>query len=166
MKSAGDEWSRERLGDGEMRRRKDLMAQARKEKEDLDGLLSKIGTRQDVEAVVESLTSTQNGASLPGNTAGKLIVARASKGRVLGKETAKTRELDNTGVLQLQQQMMHEQDEDIDVLTAAVIRQRELATQINEELVYQDGLFKVVEEDVDRVHGKIQVAKKRVAKIS
>ena len=174
LKSAGDEWgARERLGDGEMRRRKDLMAQARKEKDDLEGLLSKIGTRQNVEAVVEKLTSTQsNGdssntaAAGGGGGGGGIVAARPSKGRVLGKETAKTRELDNTGVLQLQQQMMREQDEDVDVLTAAVIRQRELATQINEELTYQEGLFNVVEEDVDRLNGKINVARKRVAKIS
>ena len=177
LKSAGDEWgARERLGDGEMRRRKDLMAQARKEKDDLEGLLSKIGTRQNVEAVVEKLTSTQSNGD-PSNTAtvgggggggggGGIVAARPSKGRVLGKETAKTRELDNTGVLQLQQQMMREQDEDVDVLTAAVTRQRELATQINEELTYQEGLFNVVEEDVDRLNGKINVARKRVAKIS
>ena len=160
LKSSGDEWGRERLGDGEIRRRRDLIAQTRKEKDDLEGILSMIGRKKEVEAVVENLTTKSNSGSRPG-----LFKTGVSKGRVLGKETAKTRELDNAGVLQLQQQIMQEQDEDVDVLAAAVRRQRELATQINEELAVQNDLLGLMEEDVDRVHGKIKVASKRADKI-
>lgn len=160
LKSNGDEWGRERLGDGEIRRRRDLIAQTRKEKDDLEGILSKIGRKREVEAVVDNLSTKSNSASRP-----TLTKTAVSTGRVLGKETAKTRELDNAGVLQLQQQIMQEQDEDVDVLAAAVRRQRELATQINEELAVQNDLLGLMEEDVDRVHGKIKVASKRADKI-
>lgn len=85
---------------------------------------------------------------------------------MLGRETAKTRALDNQGVLQLQQQMMHEQDEDVEILAQAVRRQRELGSAIHDELLVQNELLGLLDEDVGRVQGKIEVAKKRIGKIS
>lgn len=87
-------------------------------------------------------------------------------GRVLGKESDKTRALDNQGVLQLQTQMMREQDEDVGVLMRAVARQRELGMQIQEELVVQNEMLGMLDEDVTRVQGKVDVARKRIGKIS
>lgn len=86
-------------------------------------------------------------------------------GRVLGKETSETRELDNAGVVQLQKQKMAEQDMDVEELRKIIQRQRELGTQIHEELEVQNEMLRMVDEDVDRVQGKIDVAKKRVGKI-
>ena len=89
-------------------------------------------------------------------------------GRVLGgpaKETERTRELDNEGVLQLQQQIVAEQDQDLVDLTAVVRRMRDMGVQINEELVYQNAMLDQFEGDVERVDGKMKIAKKRIAKI-
>ncbi|KAB8343076.1 hypothetical protein FH972_022670 [Carpinus fangiana] len=95
--------------------------------------------------------------------------AAASGGRrVLGgplKETDRTRELDNEGVLQLQKQIMQEQDLDVGDLTKVVQRMKEMGVQINNELELQNEMLGLLDQDVDRVEGKIGVAKKRLGKI-
>ncbi len=85
---------------------------------------------------------------------------------MLGKETERTREWDNEGVGGLQKQLMDGQDQDLEVLAQAVRRQKELGVQIQEELEVQTDLLGLVGEDVDRVEGKLGVARKRVGKIS
>ena len=153
-KSGG--WSGEKLGDGEIRRRKDLVASARKEKEGLENLLSAMAQKTKLDNAVASIQDKQQ------------LVGMKPKavGRVLGKETAETKELDNSGVLQLQQQKMADQDLDVDELRKIVQRQRELGVAINQELEVQNEMFRMVDEDVDRVQGKINIAKKRIGKIS
>ena len=84
---------------------------------------------------------------------------------MLGRETAETRELDNQGLLQLQKQRIENQDLDVEELRKIVQRQKELGVRINEELEVQDEMLRFVDEDVDRVQGKIDIAKKRVGKI-
>ncbi|KAK5243066.1 hypothetical protein LTR40_012589, partial [Exophiala xenobiotica] len=81
-------------------------------------------------------------------------------------ETAETRELDNQGVLQLQKQKMADQDLDVDELRKIVQRQKELGIAINQELEVQNEMLRMVDEDVDRVQGKINIAKRRIGKIS
>jgi hypothetical protein len=73
--------------------------------------------------------------------------------RVLGapaKETERTRELDNEGVLQLQQQIIKEQDEDLVDLTTIVKKMKDMGVQINEEIVEQNALLGMFDEDVTR----------------
>jgi regulator of vacuolar morphogenesis len=92
----------------------------------------------------------------------------SSSRRVLGapaQETDKTRELDNEGVLQLQQQIIAEQDEDLVDLTTVVRRMKEMGVMINTEIVEQNAMLGLFEEDVERVDGKIKIAKKRIDKI-
>ena len=152
--SAG--WGNERLGDGEIRRRKDLVASAKKEKEGLENLLSAMATKSKLDSTVASIQETQT-----------LVGTKPrSGGRILGKETAETRELDNSGVLQLQKQKMADQDLDVDELRKIVQRQKELGVAINQELEVQNEMLRMVDEDVDRVQGKINIAKKRIGKIS
>ena len=94
--------------------------------------------------------------------------AAKPSGRVLGgplKETERTRELDNNGVLQLQQQVMQEQDEDVLSLGKTVAKLKDMGIQINEELTIQNEMLGLVEGDVDRVQGKIDVARRRIGKI-
>jgi len=165
LKKSQDEWGSEKLGEGEVRRRKDLVAAARKEKDALEGLLSVMAAKAQVDATLADkniLVGASANASGPGNANGNGL----GKGRVLGKETARTRELDNSGVLELQKQMMMEQDEDVSVLAAAVRRQKELGEEINRQLVEQNEMLAMLDEDVTRVAGKVDVARKRVNKIS
>ncbi|KAI9740688.1 MAG: hypothetical protein M1818_004652 [Claussenomyces sp. TS43310] len=154
------------LGEGELRRRKDLLASARVEKEGLEKLCVSLAAKGPA-------TGALRGSSTPASQQDKNAlfgpgVARPS-GRVLGApvpETERTRELDNDGVLMLQKQMMQDQDLDVEELAKIVRRQREMGLAINEELALQDEMLERVDEDVDRVKGKIDIAKKRIQKIS
>lgn len=169
----------EKLGEGEVRRRRDLLGRARKEREGLEGVLNAWVSRKGdptVALATESQkqglfqgaepASQSNGASMPG--AFPSAVGGSSR-RVLGgpppKETERTRELDNEGVLQLQQQIMKEQDMDVEDLTKVVRRMREMGVSINEELEEQGQLLDMLDQDVDRVGGKVNIARKRVGKI-
>lgn len=154
--SKNEGWGSSKLADGEIRRRKDLISSAKKEKDGLENLLSAMAQKSKLDSAVASLQQKQN-----------LVGTKPrSGGRVLGKETAETKELDNNGVLQLQKQKMADQDMDVEELRNIVARQKELGIAINQELEVQNEMLRMVDEDVDRVQGKINVAKKRVGKIS
>jgi regulator of vacuolar morphogenesis len=151
-----DSWGSGKLGEGEVRRRRDLIANAKKEKEGLENLLSAMAQKSKLDSAVASIQEKQNLVGLkpkPG-------------GRILGKETAETKELDNSGVLQLQKQKMADQDMDVEELRKIIQRQKELGIAINQELEVQNEMLRMVDEDVDRVQGKINIAKKRIGKIS
>ncbi|ORY14881.1 Phox homologous domain-containing protein [Clohesyomyces aquaticus] len=168
---SGDEWSGEKLGDGEVRRRRDMISSARKERDGLESVLNTMAVK----------SATTSGASTPSTSSaavtaeqkaglfkGAATAAPASGRRVLGapaKETERTRELDNEGVLQLQKQIMAEQDEDLMDLTKVVRRMREMGVQINEEVVLQNQMLGLLEEDAGRVDGKMKIANKRIGKI-
>ena len=157
------------FGEGESRRRRDLVASARKERETLESLQSTMAAKAALDQSVASAES--KGVLLNTNGNGGVNSGSASHrptggGRVLGKETDRTRALSNQGVVQLQKQLMAEQDEDVEVLAQAVRKQKELGVQIQEELELQKDLLDLTERDVDRLQGKIGVARKRVGKVS
>lgn len=154
--SSASSWGTPRLGEGELRRRHDLLSSAKREKEGLENLLSAMAAKS---AVDKTVADKSDSTALYGP-------AKPASGRVLGKESDKTRALGNQGVLQLQKQMMQEQDEDVMVLARAVARQKELGWQIQEELVVQNEMLGMLDEDVTRVQGKMDVARKRIGKIS
>ncbi|KAF2032422.1 hypothetical protein EK21DRAFT_61119 [Setomelanomma holmii] len=164
--SSADSWSGEKLGEGEVRRRRDMISSLRKEKDGLENVLNSMA----VKAAMSSST-TSSAAVSESQKASLLNTSSSSKPssrRVLGGapvETERTRELDNEGVLQLQQQIIQEQDEDLVDLTTVVRRMREMGVAINTEIVEQNALLGLFEEDVERVDGKIKIAKKRIAKI-
>ncbi|KAI8625648.1 Phox-like protein [Xylariaceae sp. FL1651] len=150
-----------RLGEGEIRRRKDLLAAARVDREDLEKLSSTIPATAKVSQ--KGAPSASDKAALIGNAASK------GRGRVLGAplpETERTRELGNQGVAQLQRQMMQEQDEDVEALTKIIRRQREVAEAIDREVREQTEMLDHVNNQTDVLSGKVGVAKNRVKKIS
>ncbi|KAL9629128.1 MAG: hypothetical protein Q9204_005453 [Flavoplaca sp. TL-2023a] len=165
---ANDTWGREKLGDGEMRRRRDLVSAAQKEREGLENLGNAMAAKNALDGAIAHATKGDKDRLLAANGDENNASRRpvAGKGRVLGKETDRTRALDNQGVLQLQQQLMREQDEDVDVLAQAVARQKKIGMEIQEELIVQKDLLGLLDEDVDRVQGKMDVARKRIGMIS
>ncbi|EPE25896.1 PX [Glarea lozoyensis ATCC 20868] len=149
-----------KVGAGELRRRRDLLGSAKVERDGLEKLAVSLAVKSHTSTAAASQTSKAAmfgpGVSRP-------------PGRVLGApvpETDKTRELDNEGVLQLQKQMMENQDLDVEELGKIVRRQREMGMQINQELELQNEMLTQVDMDVDRVNSKLDIAKKRVKKIS
>ncbi|PWY91051.1 hypothetical protein BO70DRAFT_368226 [Aspergillus heteromorphus CBS 117.55] len=150
------------LGEGEMRRRKDLLINARKEKDGLEDLLNAMAAKSRIDSAVASV---QDKEALMG-TSGSGRKGGRSSGRVLGRETERTRELDNSGVVQLQKQMMADQDLSVNELMKVVHRQKELGIAIHNELEVQNELLRLADEDATRLGGKIDVGKKRVGRIS
>ncbi|KAL4749697.1 hypothetical protein BDW72DRAFT_204578 [Aspergillus terricola var. indicus] len=154
------------LGEGEIRRRKDLLINARKERDGLEDLLNAMAAKSRVDNAVasikdkEALIGEANGA---GGGSGR---KPTRSGRVLGKETERTRELDNQGVLQLQRETMQQQDMSVEELLKIVRRQKELGIQINEELEVQNEMLRMVDEDATRLQQKVDIGKKRLGKIS
>lgn len=163
---AGLKWMSEtkKLGEGELRRRKDLIAAANAERDGLN-------------KVSASMANSPSGGSIaregtPASADKVALLARSGTGsssrRVLGAplpETERTRELDNAGVLQLQRQQMYEQDQDVDELTKIVQRQKEMALQINQEVEEQTDMLNDMNNNVDRVGTKVNIAKGKVRKL-
>lgn len=167
--NSSDSWSGEKLGDGEIRRRRDMISGLRKERDGLESVLNSMAVKAAISGSGGSSTpSTSSAAVTAEQKAGLFKGANKPSGRrVLGapQETDKTRELDNDGVLQLQKQIIADQDEDLVDLAVVTRRMREMGVQINQELVEQNAMLGLLDEDVERVDGKIKIAKKRIAKI-
>lgn len=155
-----------KLGAGELRRRKDLLGSAKVERDGLEKLAVNLAVKH------QSKSSSGNGGAAATNQDKNALfgpgVSRPA-GRVLGApvpETDRTRELDNEGVLQLQKQIMQDQDLDVEELTKIVRRQKEMGLAIHSELERQNEMLARVDEDAERVKNKVDVAKKRIGKIS
>jgi regulator of vacuolar morphogenesis len=172
----GERKQQGQLGAGETRRRRDLLGRAAAEREALEALLAawtprvgadrpadRGGGREELFAGGASpaaggsgVSSLATSASPPGRSRGLGAAWGATRaGRVLGgagaaRETKRTMERDNDGVLQLQRQIMREQDLDVDALAQGVRRIKEMSIAINEELVEQGQLLDVLDQDVDR----------------
>ncbi|KAF4552176.1 PX domain-containing protein 1 [Elsinoe fawcettii] len=157
------------LGDGEVRRRRDLLVAARKEVEGLETQLRSLAVKS-LGPGGEMGSAVASAADKKGLWEGTSAATGSSgikTGRVLGahKETERTRELDNKQVLQLQKDVMEEQEQDVLEIGKAVSRMKEMGILINEELVVQNQMLGLLESDVDRVQGKLDVGKKRIEKI-
>lgn len=152
-----------RLGEGELRRRRDLVSQARMEREGLDRLSNSMPSSTSA----SGLGGSSQGQASTADKAGLLKGGRPS-GRVLGAplpETDKTRELDNQGVLQLQKKEMENQDLAVDQLTTIIRRQKEMGLQIYDEVERQTEMLDKLDEDAGRVQAKVKVANNRIKKM-
>ncbi|KAF4580947.1 Vacuolar morphogenesis protein 7 like protein [Ophiocordyceps camponoti-floridani] len=149
-----------RLGEGELRRRRDLVSTARMERDALEKLSNSM----------PSGSGSGSGGGGPASAAEKSHLLRGGRpaGRVLGAplpETDKTRELDNQGVLVLQKQEMEAQDEQVDQLAAIIRRQKDMGLRIHDEVEAQSEMLERMDQDASRVMGKVQVANNRIKKM-
>ncbi|CAZ82021.1 unnamed protein product [Tuber melanosporum] len=142
------------LLDGEIRRRKDLVSSARKERDGLESLANSLASKRaaqnsSVAAMAADKNALFTGASASKNTFGG--------GRVLGAplpETERTRELDNRGVLQLNDQYMREQDRVVEGMLKNVGRMKEIGVAIGEEIDLQNKMLEDLDRDVDKPSAK------------
>ncbi|KUI65168.1 hypothetical protein VM1G_00052 [Cytospora mali] len=160
-----------KLGEGELRRRRDLLAAARLERDGLEKLSASLASARSGSGAG---MSPREGAPNSGDKAALLARAGESSsrartgGRVLGAplpETERTRELGNTGVLQLQRTQMREQDEDVEELAKIIRRQREMGLAIKNEVDVQNEMLDQMDKDADRLGAKMQVANKKARKL-
>lgn len=150
-----------RVGDGEIRRRRDLVSAARVERDGLEKLANSMPSQG------ASTSGGMSSARTSSPDKKDLLKGGRPGGRVLGAplpETDRTRELGNEGILQLQKRELEQQDADVTQLAAVVRRQREIGVQIGEEVDRQKEMLEMLDEDVDRVGGKVKVANTRLKK--
>lgn len=153
-----------RLGEGELRRRRDLLAAARSERDGLEKLSSSLASARGAR---EGTPSSGDKATLLSGAGESSSRARMG-GRVLGAplpETERTRELDNAGVVQLQRQQMQEQDQDVEELAKIIRRQKEMGLAIKGEVEVQNEMLDQMDRDVDRVEAKMKVANSKARKL-
>lgn len=137
------------LGDGEMRRRKDLVGAAKKEKDGLQNLLQNM-TLKSASTNTANHYPERHSEGLFGGAGASSPLTSRNGGRVVGEETEETRELDNEGVLSLQKEYMEEQDISVEELRKIIARQKELGIAINSELGLQNEMLGMVDDDVTR----------------
>jgi regulator of vacuolar morphogenesis len=110
-----------------------------------------------------------NGSSSAGASGGfaasSIPIARVFGAPQPPKETEQTRPLDDTGLLQLQQAKMDQQDAQLSQLTAILQRQKQLGSAISNELAQHIELLDDLANDVDRVGGKLTSAKKQLNRL-
>ncbi|KAK4188654.1 putative vacuolar morphogenesis protein 7 [Podospora australis] len=167
LRILGDE---KRLGEGELRRRRDLLAAARVERDGLDKLSSSYAVSSagggGMGGRHQGVASASDRAALMGGSSSGPAAHRTSGGRVLGAplpETERTRELDNEGVLLLQRTTMEEQDEEVATLARIVRRQKEMGLAINDEVNRHIDMLDRLNDDTDVLGRKLGVAKDRAA---
>ncbi|CEI88428.1 hypothetical protein RMCBS344292_02818 [Rhizopus microsporus] len=73
-----------------------------------------------------------------------------------------TSQMENSQILQLQQRIIDDQDQDLDHLSEAIRRQRELGLMIGDELETHAILIDETEEMVDRTDERLRRAKKKL----
>lgn len=150
------------LGDGEIRRRRDLIRELNAEILGLERLSQSIATQR-------TTLSVPNASEKHPNPLFTQQAPAVSTRRVFGApppETERTKGLENDELLQLQTTVMKEQDEQMDDFLRQVRRTRGIAEQIHEELDSQVELLGGLEEDVERVGGKLRRATKRADKLT
>lgn len=132
------------LLDGEIRRRKDLLSAARKERDGLESLANSLAAKRNAATPVTTTTPSGERTAL---------FAAKPRGRVLGAplpETERTRELDNAGVLQLNDEFMREQDKVVSSLLGNVTRMKEIGVAIGEEIEVQNRMLGALDADVEK----------------
>lgn len=171
LKSSG------RVGEGELRRRRDLLAAARVERDGLDKLSSSLAHASREAARQASISGPSGSGSSSGEAGERAKLFAGSPGagggsvrggRVLGAplpETKRTKELDNEGVLQLQRDTMRDQDMEVEALARIVRRQKEMGLAINDEVERQTNMLDNLNTNVDVVDKKLRVAKGRVKRL-
>ncbi|KAK9453828.1 hypothetical protein V1511DRAFT_44502 [Dipodascopsis uninucleata] len=154
------------IGDGEIRRRTDMLNMVRKEREGLEALASTVSRRPQQSQVASSDDNPERSALFTGGKGVLNSVANSAK-RVLGPitETAETRPLDNRGLLNLQMNKMEEQDEVLLEFSKILARQKQIGIEINDELELQNEMLRMLDEDVESSDARLNRAGKKLQKI-
>lgn len=150
------------LGDGEYRRRRDLL-------NELGRILEKTKLRATTISTtgIPSNTDINSVADLNHTKLFGNRTERSAPPRVLGggSETDRTRDLNNTQLLSQQQIDMTSQDQIIENLRKNIARQKQLGLDINEELVFQNKLLDDLDDQTHATNGRLNQARRRAGKL-
>ncbi|KAK7058913.1 hypothetical protein VNI00_001537 [Paramarasmius palmivorus] len=154
------------MSEGELQRRTDMVARLQDDCEKL-GKMVTVARQQSARLGGEVGTFATNTASASDREAlmGPNTFTRVT--RVFGKpqETEETRPLDNHGLFSLQQTQMQQQDDQLSQLTTILRRQRHLGEAISTEIASQIDMLDDVNNEVDRVGGKLQTTQRQLNRL-
>ena len=169
------------LGEGEIRRRKDFLrniwSDIRKLEQQVDKALNvkSVGGNSTPKPLTPSQRSERTLLFTPSTApmVSASIVASQSPARPVSKrvfgnsalEMEETRNVSNPGLIALQNEMMEQQDRQLETLSTAIQRQKELGMIIGEELDQQNKLLGEMEGDVERVNTKVKASNRLMNKI-
>lgn len=129
---------------------------------DLQKLLKQVVTQLSAQTGSE----TSSGASTPlTGTMSSSQRGTGRRGRVLG-ETDKTRELNNTGLVQLQKDSFQEQDESLRQMLGTIQRQKELGEAIRQEVDLQNERLDELNGEVELTGARLKNAQRQVGKFT
>lgn len=152
---------------GEIQRRGDMVARLQDECNSLGKMV--VAARQPMagaRGVASSSAAGGVGASDADRTA--LLGSARPVTRVFGKkveETDQTRPLDDTGLVQLQNVQMDNQDTQLNQLSALLRRQKHLGLAINNEIEQQNEMLDQLSTEVDRTGAKLGSANKQMRRL-
>lgn len=150
------------LGEGELRRRQDLLSSAKIEKEGLEKIAASVSYfKRDG---LSRNSSADKAELLSGSSAPVVKAGRRALGAPV-PETERTIQRDNRGVLELQRDMMSEQDQSIDELTRIVQRQKQIGLAIHQEVEEHNAMLNDLDHDANRMQGKVKVVTNRTKKL-
>lgn len=162
------------MSEGELQRRRDMVGRLRDECATLSKMVTVarltsrgLGSASERNPAPESDRAALLGSAESSTGAGGNQFRRPVT-RVFGKpkETEKTRPLDDTGLVQLQQSQMDQQDAQLAQLSTILSRQKQLGLAIGQEITEQTEMLDDLTNEVDRVGGKLSGAKRQLNKIS
>lgn len=83
-------------------------------------------------------------------------------GGVAPVETSRTKGMDNSGLVNLQRQIMQEQDQDLESLEHTVLSTKHIALAVNEELDLHTRLLDDMDQTADVTNNKLLAAQRRL----
>ncbi|KAJ8496110.1 hypothetical protein ONZ45_g12580 [Pleurotus djamor] len=159
------------MSEGELQRRTDMVSRLQDECEKLGKMVSiaKMSNRLATSSIGGSAALNPAPQSereaLLGSTASTRPFSRVFGAKQPAQETEQTRPLDDHGVLQLQQTQIQEQDQHLSALTTILQRQRHLGEAIGNEISLQNEMLDDLNNEVDRVGGKMSAANKQMNRL-
>ncbi|KAK9819807.1 hypothetical protein WJX72_002665 [[Myrmecia] bisecta] len=109
------------------------------------------------EQMLQSLKRDQNASNRS-----SLLESGKGSSAAVARETDRTADLDNRGILQMQQHVMREQDAELAELEKTVTSTRHIALTIDQELDLHTSLLGELDEDVEVSHSRLRAAQKRL----
>jgi t-SNARE complex subunit (syntaxin) len=83
----------------------------------------------------------------------------------LGRETDTTAELDNRGLVSMQQKIMQHQDTELEHLERSVATTKQVALQINEETSLHNSLLDELDIEVGSTQNRLEMAQKKLKNV-
>lgn len=147
------------ISTGELRRRHDLLTNLQQDSHHLTTLLNSTPSNPVVTAAFSANGSQSSSANPSPRTTRRFGTAKA-------QETAQTRPLDNSGLVQLQRTQMEDQDRNLEILSTVVRRQKQIGLAIGNELEAQNQLLDELDVSIDRTKRNMKSTTKKLDRVT